>query len=263
MDGLFRSQNPAGLVPAAARALFRAGTRPGTTSGWCHGHVQANMLAVPRDLAFDALLFAWRNPRACPLIDVTDPGDPCPRTAAPHADLRTDLPAYVVYRDGEPVATLEDAVPAWREDMVGLLTGCSFTAEDALLAAGIPLRHLEQDRNVPMYVTNRRCAPTRRLSGPLVVSMRFVPRDLVGAAAEVTGALPLAHGGPVHAGDPAALGIADLDKPDFGDAVRPRDGDVPVFWACGVTLQAVIMSSRPEYAVTHAPGRMFITDLAS
>ncbi|WP_283138181.1 D-glutamate cyclase family protein [Rhizohabitans arisaemae] len=263
MSDQWAPRDPAGLPPVAARALFRAGARPETTGGWCRGRLQANLLAIPRELAFDALLFAWRNPGPCPLVDVTDVGDPCPRRAAPDADLRSDLPAYVLHRDGAAVATLEDAAAPWRDDLVCLLTGSGFTAEEALLTAGVPLRHLEQGTGAPMYVTDRRCVPAGRLSGPLVVSMRPIPGELVATARRVTGPLALAHGAPIHVGDPGALGIGDLDRPEFGDAVRLRPGDVPVFWASGVTLTAVIAASRIGYAVTHAPGSMFITDHAA
>lgn len=251
---------PLPLSPEQARARFRAGAVPPTTSGWCGGFAQANLLAVPRDLAFDALLFARRNPRPCPLLDVTDPGDPVPREVAPGADLRTDLPGYRVYEDGVLTAEIADATPYWRDDMVAFLFGCSFTFEGALLAAGVPVRHIEQGRNVPMYVTKRPCAPAGRLAGPLVVSMRPVPHDLVEPAGRVTARYPGMHGAPVHAGDPAELGIDDLAAPDFGDPVDAHPGDVPVFWACGVTPQAVVMASRPPYAITHAPGLMFVTD---
>jgi uncharacterized protein YcsI (UPF0317 family) len=252
-------EQPPVLTPSQAREVFRTGEVPETTSGWCRGYVQANLLAVPRDLAFDALLFAVRNPGPCPLLEVTDPGDPHVRDVAT-ADLRTDLPAYRVYEHGRLVAEVPDATEYWRDDLVALLIGCSFTFEAALATAGVPLRHIEQGRNVPMYVTNRPCRPAGRLAGPLVVSMRPVPAELVATAVEVTAANPLAHGAPVHAGDPAALGIAALDAPDFGDAVEPAPGDVPVFWACGVTPQAVVMASAPPFVLTHSPGRMLITD---
>ncbi|WP_119727828.1 putative hydro-lyase [Thermomonospora amylolytica] len=253
---------PSVLTPTQARALFRTGATTPTTSGWCRGHVQANLLAVPRDLAFDAMLFAHRNPAACPLLEVTDPGDPRPRELAPSADLRTDLPAYRIYEHGTLVAEVGDATAYWRDDLVAFLIGCSFSFEAALAAAGVPVRHLEQGRNVSMYVTDRPCVPAGRLSGPLVVSMRPVPEPLVDTAVEVSSRFAQHHGPPVHVGDPAVLGIADLGRPDFGDPVRAEPGDVPVFWACGVTPQAVCMASKPEFAITHAPGRMFITDHA-
>ncbi|HEX2314439.1 MAG TPA: putative hydro-lyase [Thermomonospora sp.] len=253
---------PSVLTPSQARALFRTGAHIPTTSGWCRGYAQANLLAVPRDLAFDALLFARRNPAACPVLEVTDPGDPCPREVAPAADLRTDLPAYRIYEHGALVAEVGDATAYWRDDLVALLIGCSFSFEAALAAAGVPVRHVEQGRTVPMFVTDRPCAPAGRLAGPLVVSMRPVPAPLVDTAVEVSARYPAHHGPPVHVGDPAALGIADLGRPDFGDPVEAGPQDVPVFWACGVTPQAVIMASAPEFAITHSPGRMFITDRA-
>ncbi|REE95496.1 putative hydro-lyase [Thermomonospora umbrina] len=253
---------PSVLTPGQARALFRTGADTPTTSGWCRGHAQANLLAVPRDLAFDALLFAHRNPAACPVLEVTDPGDPHPREMAPAADLRTDLPAYRIYEHGVPVAEVGDATAYWRDDLVAFLIGCSFSFEAALAAAGVPIRHVEQGRNVAMFLTDRPCVPAGRLAGPLVVSMRPVPEALVETAIEVSGRFPTHHGPPVHVGDPAALGIADLGRPDFGDPVAAEPGDVPVFWACGVTPQAALMTGAPEFAITHAPGRMFITDRA-
>ena len=255
--------DPSALTPAQARARFRAGAVPVTTSGWCRGHVQANLLAVPHDLISDTLLFARRNPAACPVLAVTEPGDPRPGALAAGADLRTDLPSYRVYEGGTLVAEVPDATEYWRDDLVALLIGCSFTFEDALIEAGVPVRHLEQGRNVPMYVTTRGCVPAGRLAGPLVVSMRPIPSGLVAKAYEVSARFPAMHGSPVHAGDPAELGIPSLDRPDFGDRVDLSPGDVPVCWARGVTPQAVVMASKPEFALTHAPGRMFITDRVS
>lgn len=247
------------VPPGQARRLFRGGLGV-PTAGWCEGFAQANLIAVPRDLAYDMLLFGQRNPRPCPVLDVTEPGDPHPLGLAPEADLRTDLPRYRVWRDGELAGEVTDATRYWREDMVAFLLGCSFTFEYALLQAGIPVRHLEQGRNIPMYRTSLACRPAGRLGGPLVVSMRPVPRPLVPLAAEVTGRYPRMHGPPVHHGDPREVGIADLDQPDYGDPVEMETGDVPVFWACGVTPQAAVTASRPPFAISHAPGHMFITD---
>ncbi|GLW64066.1 UPF0317 protein [Actinomadura rubrobrunea] len=249
--------NPAALSPDEARALFRDGLRT-PTAGWCAGWTQANLLAVPRDHAYDFLLFAQRNPKPCPVLDVTEPGEVS--CALFCGDLRTDLPAYVVYEDGEPVAEVTDASGVWRDDLVAFLIGCSFTFESALLAAGVPVRHVEQGRNVPMYRTNRPCRPAGAIGGPLVVSMRPVPAHQVADAVRVTARYPAVHGAPVHVGGPAALGIADLGAPDFGDAVEVRPGEVPVFWACGVTPQAAVMASKPPFAIGHAPGHMAITD---
>ncbi|MFP5373080.1 MAG: putative hydro-lyase, partial [Actinomycetes bacterium] len=180
---------------------------------------------------------------------------------APGADLRTDLPRYRVWRDGELVDEPPDVVGLWDDDSVAFLIGCSFSFEAALLDAGVPVRNIEQQRNVSMYRTNVDCRPAGRLSGPLVVSMRPVPAALVATAVQVTGRMPEVHGAPVHVGHPASLGITDLACPDFGDPVELADGDVPVFWACGVTPQAVLMASRPPFAITHAPGHMFVTDV--
>jgi uncharacterized protein YcsI (UPF0317 family) len=245
--------------PAEVRSACRAG-RDVPTSGLAPGYTQANLVVLPRDWAYDMLLFAQRNPQPVPLLDVTDPGSA--RTAlAPDADLRTDLPRYRVWRDGELAGEPTDVTDLWNEDLVAFLIGCSFSFETALLDAGVPVRNIEQGRNVSMYRTNRPCRPAGRLSGPLVVSMRPVPGALVPAAVQVTGRMPQVHGAPVHVGAPASLGIADLGTPDYGDAVEPADGDVPVFWACGVTPQAALMASRPPFAITHAPGHMFVTDV--
>ncbi len=252
------------LTPGEARALFAAGLSV-PTSGWCAGYAQANVIAVPKALAFDTLLFAQRNPKPCPILDVLDSGevrggvlggdDP-----ASIADIRTDLPLYRVYERGELVAEVTDAREHWRDDLVTFLVGCSFTFEHPLLEAGVPVRHIDAGRNVPMYVTSTRCRPAGELSGPLVVSMRGVPAALVADAVRVSSRYPAVHGAPVHVGDPAALGITELERPEFGDPPVLEDGDVPVFWACGVTPQAMVMESRPEIAITHAPGHMLITD---
>lgn len=252
-------QAPGSRLPADARAAFRDGLVT-PTAGWCDGVTQTNLIAVPADWAYDVLLFAQRNPKPCPVLDVSDAGSP--RSAlAPEADLRTDLPRYRVWRDGVLVEEPTDVVEHWRDDLVSFHIGCSFTFEAALSDAGVPLRHVEQGVNVPMYLTRRDCRPAGRLHGPLVVSMRPVPAALVPLAVEVTARMPRVHGAPVHVGDPAGLLTADLDRPDFGDAVRFEDGDVPVFWACGVTPQAAVMASAVPFAITHAPGHMFVTDL--
>ncbi|HEX8779865.1 MAG TPA: putative hydro-lyase [Nocardioides sp.] len=245
------------LTPAEARARFRGGLVT-PTSGWSAGWTQANLVAVPRDLAYDVLLFAQRNPAPCPVLDVTEPGEVSCRIF--DGDLRTDLPSYRVYEDGNPVAEVADVRDAWRDDLVAFLIGCSFTFGAALLEAGVPVRHVEAGTNVPMYRTDRACVPAGSLHGPLVVSMRPVPAAQVSTAVRVTSRYPAVHGAPVHVGDPEALGIRDLASPDFGDAVEVRDGEVPVFWACGVTPQAAVMASRPPFAIGHAPGMMAITD---
>lgn len=245
--------------PAEARGRFRAGVRV-PTAGWAPGHAQANMIIVPREYAYDVLLFGQRNPKPCPIIDVSDAGSPHTALAA-DADIRTDLPAYRVWRDGELVDEPGDITGYWADDLVTFLIGCSFTFETPLVAAGIEVRHISAGSNVPMYRTNRPCRPAGRLSGPMVVSMRPIPADRVADAVRISGQFPAVHGAPVHIGEPAALGISDLSTPDFGDAVEIKPGEVPVFWACGVTPQAAIMASRPPFAITHAPGHMFVTDV--
>ena len=256
-----RADPEAVAAARAARAEYRAG-RVAPTSGVAPGLVQANLIAVPADWAYDVLLFAQRNPKPCPVLEVLDAGATESRLA-PGSDLRTDLPAYRVWRDGELAEETSDASAAWREhpDLVSFLIGCSFTFEGGLHDAGIPIRHQELGRNVPMYRTARECEPAGRLRGELVVSMRPIPAERVADAVVISGRYPAVHGAPVHVGDPAALGIADLGAPQFGDPPEIRAGEVPVFWACGVTPQAAIMASRPPFALTHAPGHMFVTDV--
>lgn len=248
---------PAATDPATARALFRDGLVT-PTAGWSPGWTQANLLALPREDAYDFLLFAQRNPKPCPVLDVIDAGD----VSGPllRGDIRTDVPLYRVYEHGTMVAETPDVTSWWRPDLVTFLIGCSFTFEAALLDAGVPVRHIEQNRNVPMFRTSTRCRPAGRLTGPQVVSMRPIPAELVATAVRVTSRYPAVHGAPVHIGDPGAIGIDDLAAPDFGDAVDIRPGEIPVFWACGVTPQAAVMESRPPLAIGHAPGHMVITD---
>jgi uncharacterized protein YcsI (UPF0317 family) len=246
---------------AEVRAACRRGELTGPTPGLALGYVQANLVVLPKDWAFDFLLFCQRNPKPCPLLDVTEPGDPEPRSVAPGADLRTDLPAYRVWRNGELADEPRDVTRYWRDDLVGFVIGCSFTFENALLAAGVPVRHIEQGVNVPMYRTNVPCRPAGRFAGPMVVSMRPLTPEQAVRATRICGRFPRAHGAPVHFGDPAAIGVRDIARPDFGDAVEVRPGEVPVFWACGVTPQAVLMQARPPFAITHKPGHMFLTDL--
>ena len=225
------------------------------------GFVQANLVVVPRELAFDFLLFCHRNPKPCPLLDVTEPGSAEPRLVAPGADLRTDCPRYCVYEHGKLVDEPTDLRRWWRDDLVGFLLGCSFTFENALLQAGVPLRHIEMGCNVPMYRTNIACQAAGVFHGPMVVSMRPLSPAQAVKAVQVCSRFPRAHGAPVHLGDPSAIGIGDLSRPDFGDPVEIHSGEMPVFWACGVTPQAVAMEVKPALLITHKPGHMFLTDL--
>ncbi len=244
-----------------ARHLIRSGAWSRPTTGLALGHVQANLVILPQSWAEEFTTFCHLNPRPAPLLDITLPGDPRPTKVAAQADLRTDIPRYRVYRDGELVEEPEDILSSWREDFVAFLLGCSFSAEHALIEHGIRLRHLEQGKNVAMYRTTIECIGTPRFHGPLVVSMRPIKTTMIDKVAEITSRYPLAHGVPIHIGDPLALGIIDLAQPDWGDAVSVEGDELPVFWACGVTPQAIIMIVKPEIAITHSPGHMFITDL--
>jgi uncharacterized protein YcsI (UPF0317 family) len=249
--------------PREIRADIRAGTIAGVTAGLGAGYVQANLAALPASHAYDFLLFCQRNPRPCPLLEVTDAGSPEPIGVAVGADLRTDIPRYRIYKDGVVVDEVTDASPFWRDDLVAFLLGCSFTFEWALLEAGIPLWHIEHGRNVAMWRTSIECRPAGRFHGPMVVSMRPIPSALLARAVTSSARFPGAHGAPVHIGDPAAIGIRDITRPDWGDAQEFGPGDVPVFWACGVTPQAVAQASRVPFMITHSPGHMFVTDVAN
>ena len=233
--------------PKEMRRLIREEEWVYPTSGLCHCHVQANMIVLPKEWAYDFLVFAQLGQWEAKLI-------------APGSDVRTDIPKYRVWENGELVDEPADVKKYWKEDLVAFLLGCSFSFEGALLEAGIPIRHIDMNCNVPMYITNIQNQPAGRLSGPMVVSMRPVKHAQVPKAVLSTGRFPAVHGAPVHIGDPAAIGIKDVGKPDFGDAVEIREGETPVFWACGVTPQAVLMKSKPPFAITHAPGYMFIGD---
>jgi uncharacterized protein YcsI (UPF0317 family) len=222
--------------------------------------VQANLAILPRDLAFDFLLFCQRNPKPCPLLEVVEAGQVEPGLTTPGGDIRRDVPGYRIYENGEFTAEVDSLVPHWRDDLVSFLLGCSFSFETAMIDAGIPLRHQEMGSNVSMYITNVATNPAGQFSGPMVVSMRPIKRDQIVRAVQVTSRFPATHGAPVHIGDPAAIGIKDIAAPDFGDAVKIYPGEEPVFWACGVTPQAVALNCKPSLMMTHAPGMMFITD---
>lgn len=248
------------VSPQEARQLIRSGQFDRPTAGIAAGYIQANLAIVPQRYAYDFLLFAQRNPKPCPILDVTDVGSPEPRGMGVGADLRYDVPRYRIYRDGEFVEEVSDIAAYWQDDLVSFLIGCSFSFETALLKGDVPVRHIEQNCNVPMYRTNIACRPAGAFHGPMVVSMRPMKAQDAIRAVQVTSRFPAVHGAPVHIGDPALIGIADVNKPDFGDAVPLLPGEVPVFWACGVTPQAVAMASRPSLMITHAPGHMFICD---
>ncbi|RZT21458.1 putative hydro-lyase [Fictibacillus sp. BK138] len=249
------------MNPAEARDMIRRGDWRKPTSGLANGYTQGNLVVLPKELAFEFLLFCQRNPKPCPVLDVTEPGSAVPALVAPDADLRVDIPKYRVYRNGELAEERTDIKDLWDDGMVGFLLGCSFTFEHALMNNGIPVRHIERGCNVPMFKTNIECVGAGRFEGPMVVSMRPLPEKDVVRAVQVTSRFPSVHGAPVHIGNPESIGIYDLYQPDFGDPVQIHEGEVPVFWACGVTPQAVAMHVKPEIMITHAPGHMFITDV--
>ena len=246
---------------AAARAEIRSGRHTGHTAGMAPGHVQGNLMVLPHALAEDFLRFCQRNPRSCPLLAVSEPGDPALPLLGAGIDIRHDVPRYRVWRDGVLVDEPTDIAAVWQADMVSFVIGCSFSFEHALLEAGVPLRHVAEQRNVAMYRTSVPTVPAGPFHGPMVVSMRPMSPAHAIRAVQVTSRYPAAHGAPVHIGLPAHIGIADLARPDFGDPVEIRDDELPVFWACGVTPQAVAMAARPPLCITHAPGCMLVTDL--
>ena len=249
------------MLPREVRALIRQGVITGQTSGMCEGYAQGNLLILPREQAYDFLLFTQRNPKSCPLLEVGDVGSRLVRKMADNADIARDIPKYRVWEYGKLAEEYTDISRFWREDFVYFLIGCSFSFEGELLSAGVPVRHIEEGKNVPMYLTNIDCEEAGIFHGKLVVSMRPMPADQVIRAISITASMPRVHGAPIHIGDPAKIGICDLSKPDFGEAVTIRPGEIPVFWCCGVTPQSVVMSARPPIAISHAPGHMFLTDV--
>ena len=254
----------ASMSPAAVRALIREGKIDFPTTGMCAGYAQGNLVVLPKELAWDFLLFCQRNPKSCPLLEVADAGSRTFPQFGAGSDIARDIPKYRVYEHGVLTGEYADVSRFFDEpgrELVSFLIGCSFSFETALLEAGVPVRQIEEGVNVPMYNTNIPCVPAGAFSGNMVVSMRPIPHALVPAAVAITAQMPRVHGMPVQIGFPEAIGITDLAHPDYGDAVTIREGEVPVFWPCGVTPQNVVMHSKPPFVITHAPGHMFITDV--
>ena len=247
-------------TPLEVRKAIRSGRFTDPTSGLCPGYAQANLIVLPKKDAYDFLLFAQRNPKPCPLLEVTEVGARQTTLCATDCDIATDFPRYRIYRHGKLVGECTDVTALWRDDLVSFVIGCSFSFESELIEAGIEMRHNTMGRNVSMYLTTIDCIPAGSMSGKMVVSMRPIPHEQVIKAVQLSGAIPKVHGAPIHIGDPSYIGITDLSKPDFGDPVDIKDGEVPVFWACGVTPQSIVMNSKPEFAITHAPGCMLVTD---
>lgn len=252
----------ASWTPAQVRQAIREDRWQKVTHGLGRGHVHANLAIVPERYAFDFMRFCFRNPKPCPLVDVTDPGDPEPRRAAPGADIRTDLSGYRIYRDGKLAGETRDISDIWRKDHVGFLLGCSASFDQAMLDADIPQRHLASDAGrISVYISSIQCRPAGPFSGPMVVSMRPIRNDLVVRAVEVTSRHPIAHGSPVHIGDPSAIGIDDLSKVDWSVYTPLAEDETPVFWACGVTPQSIAMAAGIPEMITHSSGHLLVTDL--
>ncbi|QLK86787.1 putative hydro-lyase [Staphylococcus sp. 17KM0847] len=248
------------LTPTEARRMIRYKDITQATSGIAHGFIQANVVILPERYAYDFVKFCHRNPKSCPLLDISETGATSFPDFAPHADIRYDVGRYRVYRYGTFVEEIDHIAHLYTKDMVSFLIGCSFSFEHALLQAGIPVRHIEEGHNVPMYVTNIPTKPAGIFHGPVTVSMRPMTPTQAIRATEITNHYRATHGTPIHLGDPQTIGIANLSQPDFGEPVTLREGEVPVFWGCGVTPQSVALQTKPELVITHAPGHMFITD---
>lgn len=247
------------LTPKELRELIRQNKLETSTSGLCKGYVQANLAIVPAEYAFEFLLFCHKNPKPCPIVDVLETGVFKPNIA--DADIRTDITKYRIFKNGEAETETSDLTPYWRDDFVTFLIGCSFTFERALSEQGIEMLHQKtKNKFVPVYETNIECNSAGRFQGPMVVSMRPIKKTDVVKCVEITAKYPHTHGTPVHIGDPSLIGITDITKPDYGEYTPFSEEYVPVFWACGVTPQAVAQKAKPSIMITHAAGHMFITD---
>lgn len=253
--------NYSDMKPQEVKQLIRSGEIDYQTSGMCNGYAQANLCILPKEYAFDFLLFCMRNPKPCPILEVGDVGSKDIKTMAEYGNICTDFPKYRIWKNGVLQKEVTDISEYWQEDFVYFLIGCSFSFESELLEAEVPVRHIEENRNVPMFNTNIALESAGKFHGNMVVSMRPIPDDLVVKAVNVTAAMPRVHGAPVHIGNPKAIGIEDVNCPDYGDSVTINEGETPVFWACGVTPQNAVMQTKPPIAITHSPGHMFITDV--
>jgi uncharacterized protein YcsI (UPF0317 family) len=249
--------------PSDVRRAIRAGRHRRNTAGLARGYVQGNVCILPREYAADFRAFCEANPKPCPLLAVSAPGDPRLPELGEDLDIRTDVPAYRIFRNGRQDGDVSDLRDLWREDLVTFVLGCSFSFEEALMEAGLPLRYVEQGTNVPMYRTSLDTVPVGRFRGKLVVSMRpFKPADAI-RAIEITSRYPRVHGSPIHVGFPEMIGIENLDRPWAGDPTEVRADELPLFWACGITPQSVVLEARPSLCITHSPGHMLVTDLTN
>ena len=250
------------LSHIAIRQRIRTGEHHSHTAGLAPGKLQCNLAIMPERYALDFLRFCQRNPKPCPVVGVSETGDPMLPTLGQDIDIRTDVPRYHVFRDGVMTEEVTDIADLWADDLVTVALGCSFTFESALQRADIPVRHIEMGCNVPMYRTNIPLVPAGPFSGEMVVSMRPLTQDHIEDAATISARFPQAHGAPISSGSPASIGISNLNAPDYGEAVDVRSTETPVFWACGVTPQNVLKSAKLPICITHAPGHMLITDIA-
>ena len=248
-------------TPEEVRKLIRQEKITIQTSGMCDGYAQANLCILPKKYAYDFLLFCQRNQQSCPLLEVSDEGSRFLKTSAKDCDIAIDVPKYRIWKNGELEGEYTDVSKFWRDDLVTFVIGCSFSFEAPLIAAGIDVRNVSENHNVPMYLTNIDTNPAGIFSGKMVVSMRPIPYNQIVKATTITARVPKVHGAPIHIGAPEVIGIKDISKPDFGEPSTIRSGEVPVFWCCGVTPQSVVMNSKPDFCITHAPGHMLITDI--
>lgn len=249
------------MKPSEVRKLIREGVIDFPTAGMCRGYAQANLIILPPEYAGDFEEFARRNPFPCPILEIVR-GTPETHDMGEGGNICTDIPKYRIYRDGKwDGKELTDVSGYWKEGYVGFLIGCSFSFEEALMREGIEVRHIAQGRNVPMFKTNIMTEPAGPFCGPMVCSMRPMTPENAKKAYDITVKMPNVHGAPVHMGDAAEVGVADVMKPDYGEAVDIYPGEITVFWPCGVTPQSAVENARPPIAITHAPGHMFITNI--
>lgn len=260
MNSLAEVRRCADLSPGEVRALIRRGEVRSPTAGMARGYAQANLMILPGKWAEEFEEYARKNPGPCPLLEVLR-GLPETHLMARDGDITRDIPGYYVYRNGVRQERLDRVDALWQEDFTGFLIGCSFSFEEALMQAGIEIRHIAQGRNVPMYRTALQTEPAGSFSGPMVCSMRPMTPENAERAREITARFPYVHGAPVQIGHPEEIGVLDLEHPDYGDPVTIQPGEIPVFWPCGVTPQAAVEQARPPIAISHAPGYMFITDV--
>jgi uncharacterized protein YcsI (UPF0317 family) len=247
--------------PRALRRAARWGAYAGVTAGLAPGYVQGNVCILPREFAADFRTYCERNPGPCPLLAVSEPGDPRLPSLGEDLDIRTDVPRYRVFREGKLSGEVTDVRDLWSRDLVAFVIGCSFSFEEALIEAGVPLRYVTEGKNVAMYLTHVETEPAGPFRGPMAVSMRPLKAADAILAIQITSRFPKAHGAPVHIGKPELIGIEDLDRPFAGDRIEVRPDELPVFWACGITPQAAVLRARPPICITHAPGHMLVTDV--